>query len=281
MVYADQHYPNIDSVVEMLESPKSQGAGNSSHSEGHSQDWDLGMGWQGALDCYYGGWSEGAAKAYELAEKLKPLPKGPRTTFRRDVVGAFPNVPAYLAGVPNSMYRVSQKQAMGMPFVHLYMCISYNSFITAGTAFDRGCALVALADALETSGCRVKITLCDIRQCMNANVKYRAYYMVKDYGDRLDVDNLIFTAAHPAFFRRVCFAASERSDNAHVVGDTYSGSYSRSVNLEDSDCPDDGVAINVRFPYLKENGGTPESFLRGFVALLPEELQTEIEGEGE
>jgi hypothetical protein len=100
-------------------------------------------------------------------------------------------------------------------------------------------------------------------------------YQVKDYADRLDIDQLIFTTAHPAFWRRIVFACQERSEHRQARSATNNG-YGHPVDLLPEDCPVDGNAIRVMFPRLESNGGTPETFLAEMVGVLPEDLQTEI-----
>lgn len=272
-------FESINEVIDHLDRDRPSDSGASSVEDSAEEEWDLGIGWDGAMSAYVGGWSEGAKKAYDLAERLRPAPKANRTTLHRSVTGAFPNVGAHLAGAPNSMYQVSKKQATGRPYVHLYMPISFSGSMNAETAFDRGCALVAITDALETAGCRIKITLTrtsDIasrdRICMR--------FMVKNYGDRLDVDQLIFTAAHPAMFRRIGFALQERSGFGPVRNATLLG-YGSPCDLRDTDTEPDGKAVLVKFPRLERHhtGWTPERFLSDMVAALPEEISTEIEGE--
>lgn len=284
-VYMD--FESQGEVLDMLDQPRPSDAGTGSTNKySNSEDWDLSLGWNGAMDAYTGGWSEGAQKAYDLAERIRPRPLEGRTHLVSNVAGGVPNIGAYLAGAPNAMYQISKKQATGRPYVHLYMPIGYMASVDAGTAFDRGCALVAVADALESVGCRVKITLTrssfmDRRDTVRLTMRF----MVKDYGDRLDVDQLIFTAAHPAMFRRLGFALQERSDDIDVrkasnaAPGYYFYGYSSDL-MPEVDCESDARAVVVCFPRLTDNRGTPESFLRVMVNALPEELQTEIREDG-
>jgi hypothetical protein len=276
------HFDGPDAVMARIEQDLPADSLQSSRDADTRDSWDLELGLDGALDAYAGGWAEGAARAYALAETLRPRPRGTRTALRRGVAGGMPNVPATLAGAPDAMYRVTQQHAGARPFVHLYMPIGYACSINANTAFDRGCALVALADALETAGARVKVTAMDVSDVgagrhggNGGHVRYVATFTMKDYADRLDVDSLIFTIAHPAFFRRICFMVRERSEHDAVRAATHNG-YGTPCPIEPEDCPTDGHAITVTFPRLERNGGTPESFLREMVAALPETLATEI-----
>jgi hypothetical protein len=276
-LYTD--FDSIDSVLSVVDQPLPEGSGQSSVNHQETEVWDLSLGWKGAMSCYTGGWAEGASKALELADTLAPKPMASRTTLQRSVVGAFPNVGAHLAGAPNAMYRVSSKQATGRPYVHLWAPISYSARVEAETAFNRGCAIVAVVDALESAGCRVKVTLVRSSTVDESDRLYMRF-MVKDYGDPLDIDQLMFTAAHPAFFRRIAFALQERSEHATARSATRSG-YGSPIGIDAEDCPEDGNEVRVILPHLEAQGGngTPESYLRQMVECLPDDVRTEIEGE--
>src|SRR5579872_4169969 len=92
-LYTD--YEDVGAVIDVLAKGRPSDSDNSSGAEddgtgGHpiTDDWDLSLGWDGAFACYTGGWAEGAQRAYDLADKLTPKPKGLRTTLNRSVAGA-------------------------------------------------------------------------------------------------------------------------------------------------------------------------------------------------
>jgi hypothetical protein len=236
--------------------------------------WDMGIGYEGAVDAYVGGWAEGAQRAYEMADKLRPRPQRQRTTLERSVTGAFPNVGANLAGAPNAMYRVGKKSAKSRPFVDLHTVTSLSSNVTADDAFNRGCAIVALIDSLESAGCRVRITLHERYDDQDMR------FEVKDYSDRLDIDQLIFTAAHPAFLRRICFALQERSPNPVARASTRAN-YGRPQEIKLADLGESrGNVTQVILPAMRTLGAGkgPEGYLKAMVNALPEDIRTEIEG---
>lgn len=271
-LYSD--FTSIDEVLAVTSLPLPSGSSNSSVDAGADESWDLCLGYQGSMDAYTGGWSEGARKAQDLADTLTPRPKASRTTLRSSVAGGFPNVGAHLAGAPKSMYTVGKKQAQGKPFIHIVVPIAYSCRIEAETAFNQGCAMVALIDAMENAGCRVKVTLIRASD-LRSNERYAMRFAVKDYSDRLDLDQVMFTAAHPAFFRRIAFALQERSEYKPARDATQVG-YGSACEVLAEDVPEDGNAIRVILPSLTRNGGTPETFLSAMVKSLPEDIQTEI-----
>ena len=268
-----QDYDTIDDVLEHL-GRSCRRVSQASRCQS-SEEWDLGFDYDATIAAYTGGWADGARKAEELAEKVIPHPIGNRTTLARSVAGMFPNVGAHIAGAPNAMYRVSKKTARSRPYVHMHLPIGYLGGVDADTAFNRGCAMVAVVDALEIAGCRVRVTLMRVTRLSTG--RFNARFEVKGYGDKLDIDQLIFTAAHPAFYRRLIFALQERSE----FGEVRTGGYGSTDDPRAFDMEPDGNAVLVLFPTLtpRENGTSPEKFLEKMVRALPPELQTEIEGE--
>lgn len=268
------HYPTISSVLDVVDGPVYGGA-SSHRTSSNSERWTLGLDWEETIDAYVGGWAEGAQKVYELAESIKMVPTATRQSLKRSVVGGHANVGAYLAGSPVNMWQVARRDAQGKPFVHLYCQLNYLAAVDASTGFDRGCALVAMADALENAGCRVRITGVDHTNPVggtSAGKMYCSTYGLKEYGERLDVDNIIFTLAHPAFYRRIAFAIRES---------TYGEAEGSTVDAPESIMEVDGLVHNVLFRALMpiENGKTPEMFLKQMIASLPESVREWIETE--
>lgn len=251
------HYEDIDSVLK-------DAVG---HPQGSYGDWTMGMDFNQAIDCYSGGWSEGAKRAYDLAETIKIRPTSPRQALKRSVVGGHANVGAFLAGSPVAMWNVTKENAKGKPFVHLYCQINYLGAVDAEAGFERGCAIVALADALEMAGCRVRITGIDHTESSGT---YCATYALKGYGDRLDVDNVIFTLAHPAFYRCISFACREANKGSN------GGS---SFQAPESMMQDDGRAHNVMFQMIqpRQNKWDAKTWLATFMAQMPEEVKQWME----
>ena len=131
-----------------------------------------------------------------------------------------------------------------------------------------------LADALEEAGCRVRITGVDYTEPMGGssgrNNRYCATYALKEYSERLDVDSVIFTLAHPAFYRRICFG---------VRVATYGACNGSTVQAPDSLMEEDGLAHNIMFSHLEpiHNGRTPEQFLAEMLKSLPDAIKEWME----
>lgn len=87
-------------------------------------------------------------RAAQLASKL--LVQLPRVHqhWETNVVGMFPNVPAYLAGVPDTMYTLAPEESERSP-VRVWIGVTSSAVIAPAMLADRGAALTAFAIALS------------------------------------------------------------------------------------------------------------------------------------
>lgn len=275
------HYDSMQAVIDRLQQPRSKGAGERSEEHEAYDKWDLSLGYEGAMAAYCGGWAEGAQRAELLARTLTVTPTATRRLLSPTVAGSVPNVGAYLAGSPQSMYRITRTNTRSVPLVHLVPTIGYAARIAADTAFDRGCAMVALIDALERAGCRVAVTLA-ISSDPHGNEAFvhTLTMAIKRYEQRLDLDQVIFTTAHPAFFRRLVFGLYERTEHEQVIAATRAGTYGTPKQTTAADLPAQPLNVHqVIIPALSPDSvrTTPEQYLADIVAALPEVVRAMIE----
>lgn len=175
------------------------------------------------------GWKDGAAKLREVERQVSGLiPRGD------DIVGEFAEagdeveVGRYLDGEPESMieYRMG---ASRKPVVRFVVSVTANAQVTSETIFNRGAALAAAIDALESSGVR-----CEVWASHDAEgytIRQRTTIKVKGDDDALDIDRVAFALCHPAMLRRLCFRFNETGghDNWYAMG---AGSYGHAIDPE-------------------------------------------------
>lgn len=70
------HYPSLSAYQQALAQPKDPNSGSPSTQDSRwngiePEKWDLGVGWDGAVELARTGWSDGAARVRTLAEKLR------------------------------------------------------------------------------------------------------------------------------------------------------------------------------------------------------------------
>ena len=122
------------------------------------------------------------------------------------VVGAMPNVPAYLAGAPNSMINV-RKQKQKQTVVN----VGYNSAVFGGVRADDivsgGAKLVAALMILEAKGIKANVYCLDLDTEGSQYVSYSI--KIKSSGQKFDTLRMAYFLAHPSMNRRHKFRFQE------------------------------------------------------------------------
>ena len=133
-----------------------------------------------------------------------------RAQVRNYYVGACPNVPRAMQGLPDAMrqvYRVPQKQRVITVFYDV--CASAN--VGAKKMQEAAKRFYAAVNALEKSGVRVEILVGEAVQYEGGRetVLVSPAIVVKRASERGDSGRLGFVLTHPSFLRRLMFKYSE------------------------------------------------------------------------
>jgi len=172
-----------------------------------AKEWDLGACWEGALNFARHGWTEGRrglkTAAASLAGEFHPRPP---QGF--DVAGDWLDIPSAVAGDPES-WGIDEEATGRARIITLALPLSASWTVSAQTLQNRGAAIAAIIDGLESEGIRCEIDAYSIHEthsdCDQAIVMHR----VKEAGAHLSLDRLAASIIHPATFRRLHFAALE------------------------------------------------------------------------
>lgn len=118
----------------------------------------------------------------------------------------------------------------------LNACVS--AFVSTETIEARGAAMLALAEALEQRGKRVRITV-GMANESGCGIDYRI--VVKQPGQPLNLNSVAFAVAHPSFFRRFVFSAME-TEKASVRSSVGVGvGYGRVGEFKRDTLPDNAI----------------------------------------
>jgi hypothetical protein len=217
-----------------------------------SRDWDLSLGWQGALRLAREGDTEGAAAIRAmLADYAATLPA--RDALPSDahaVAGYHVDVPHYLTGQPDCMIAPAPMPETGRgKVVTIVASINATADIDAGPMRRYGMALARKVYDLEAAGARVEVIGCFVSSVSGARVSVA--WRVKAADRDLDLPALAFAIGHPAMFRRIGFACRERLPARDVKEDMGYG-YSKPARL--SDLALDGSPQAPAYPVAILNG---------------------------
>lgn len=180
---------------------------HSSQDSGRDYDWDLGTGWERALELANTGWTEGAL---DLSDKLAALPPNetePEYTY--DVAGYMPDVGLYCAGDPMHMLNAGHPEGR-KPIVHLVINVVCSDMTRADAFKNYGTAITAMVGQIEASGRRVELDCVFVDHLKDGTTAIMGW-KVKRAADHIDLSAVAYSLAHPAAFRRIGFAFIERT----------------------------------------------------------------------
>lgn len=172
-----------------------------------THSWDLGVGFHRALELADTGWEEGVKNLSALAATV---PNNTIVTKTYGVAGELPDVPRYLAGDPFNMVHRG-KNKVPKPTMTIALNVRASCMVGAQEMANFGAAICALVDRLESR--RVRVELLGLIGT-NGVKRYCISWGIKRAEDSLDLSAVAFSYAHPAMFRRLGFAAMERSPSA-------------------------------------------------------------------
>lgn len=130
-------------------------------------------------------------------------------TFSRSVepsfVGHRPNIPAYLADSPKTMYR--NKRVAEKKLINIYMQVSYDMTTTDEQIMNRGIAVMNLVQLLEKNGYIVQLKLFEI-SCVYNEV-FRCEIVLKKSSEPLNIKRCFYPICGKAFVRRILLRLKE------------------------------------------------------------------------
>lgn len=176
--------------------------------------WDFGIGYDGAHDIARKGWPEGRTKIEDLSYKFRSAVEAAhretfaQPVFTRALAGSGVNVGRFNAGLPDAMLT-RKRVEMESPVIDIVCNVSMSAVVDAEVYMIRGAAIAALADLLELSGRRVRITA--VNKTKTGPSTFECHTTIKKPGDPVQMDAIAFALAHPAYLRRLGFSIMEQA----------------------------------------------------------------------
>ena len=177
-----------------------------------------------ALDLFRNGYDAGAKAIRCDASGFSRQVQ--RAQVRNYYVGACPNVPRAMQGLPDAMrqvYRVPQKQRV----VSVFYDASAHCGVGARDMQRAATLFYGAVNALERAGVRVEITVGEAVKFTSNDAKTKLLVspaiVVKRASERADTGRLGFVLTHPSFLRRLIFKFTETCP--HITRDYREGCY--------------------------------------------------------
>lgn len=147
------------------------------------------------------GYQENYDQFLELEKKLESVNKARENARKVEAsfVGHRPNVPAYIAGAPKTMYRTQREQEKKI--INLYMNVTYDAKVTDEQIRHRGIVALNLVRLLELNGYIVNFRLFEI--CMVGNEAFCCEVVLKKPGEKLNTRMCYYPMCGKGFVRRV------------------------------------------------------------------------------
>lgn len=125
--------------------------------------------------------------------------------MRPSVVGSRPNVPAYVAGAPKSMYR--RDRAREKKFITIYMNLAYTGNTTEAQIRNRGILTLNLIKLLENNDYGVNLKV--FEACTVGTDIFAASIGLKKPGELLNAKKCYYPLCGKEFLRRVLSRVKE------------------------------------------------------------------------
>ena len=240
-------FPSIEAMVDYVETTPQAGKWKGSTQCTYGEDdptWTFGVDLDGAYKISRQGWQEGRerfrnqiidAKSTGTAKVIARA-----AMFENDVVGSFPDIGAYLSGVPDCMMTATETgAALSTPVIEVNIAMGYLAQAGAEEIANYGSAIALLIYQLEEDGHSVQVNM--IKKAKAGRDTFVTKVPAKEAGQPLDIDRLAFVIAHPAMARRILFRVMETVEGAYR---SFSMAMGATVTHED-----------VHFPSVKAADG--------------------------
>lgn len=163
------------------------------------------------------GWKEGREKLSAGLDSANLVQTN--TTYRAeslDVAGAYPIIPAYIAGDPLHMATLGDAERATRPIYRFIVSISTSSMVSGETMIRRGAAILSWIDRLEANGARCEIIIVNANKGRGNGPDYFVNFVAKRADEPLEIDRLAFILLHPSMLRRIGFGWQEKHEVLHA-----------------------------------------------------------------
>ena len=161
-------------------------------------------------------------KLTEITRQNKQFDTGFRPMPRNSIVGYVPNVPNAIRNIPESMINtniVPQKRKT----LSVVYSIEGNCNETTDFFIKTGTILLAAINTIEKTGVQVKLSVA-FMTAQQGNETTCPTVVIKNYGQRFDLQKVCFPLAHPSMLRRIGFKWLETTPQ---ITENFSWGYGR------------------------------------------------------
>lgn len=195
-----------------------------------------------AIDYCLGGYEKDFSMFIKLKKDIDRvnLRHVPSRRARPSVVGSRPNVPAFVAGAPLSMYRMDRVKEKKLITVYINLAYTHNT--TEAQIRNRGILALNLIKLLENNDYIVNLKVFEI--CAVHNEIFAASIGLKKPGELLDVKKCYYPLCGKEFLRRVLSRLKESMPFHEKWHMTYGQLVTEQLARKIMGIPEDAILIN-------------------------------------
>jgi len=260
----NQHHQSLSAVIDWINSTPRKWRAEGSRTDRATRSWDLELGYQGALKLAYDGWAEGASRMAQALATLPAMASTTRTSY--GVAGGSVSVGRYFSGNPLCM-RNRKRERGHRPAITMAVNIVANAGVSAEAMSNYGLAIARYADELEQAGYPVEVIA--VMAAQQGSNRSCHSWTVKAQGQAMNLADIAFSIGHPGCFRRIGFAAFERT------GPEYPG-YGQASPITAEDLPprySDAILLNG-ITTADRHSGTPDKAIEALRETVNAILET-------
>jgi hypothetical protein len=268
----ERHFSSVGEFAEYLKAtPRQSKANNYACSARPKESWDLGLGFNAALECASNGgyWKEGADKLQALStnDAFDASRYTHTEEIELDVVGGAIDTGEYLAGAPDCFMRIEETLPT-KKIIRIDVETGSAARVDAPSLLRRGRAVLAVVDAIEMMGYSVELRAAYVAGDADRNAI--VFIDIKKAADTWCPANVAFALAHPAFSRRLGFGYSETLGKGlgayitcHGYGDGYYSESKKAVK---------GTDIYIPFAINKSDFKTDECAMATIIGAVNKQV---------
>jgi len=160
-----------------------------------------------AVELALHGWPEGLSMIQDALDDIEALPAiEPLPVF--DVCGEAFNLDAVLQGQPENMFYFMPQESHKPRIIQLAFNFGYNAQITSAEVMARGAAIASAVNDIENAGMRVELYA--YQSTAHGLYTTTTVVKIKESQEPLELERMVFAAAHPAMHRRLNFSTKEQ-----------------------------------------------------------------------
>ncbi len=196
------------------------------------------------LDYAVKGWPEGLEK---VKQKIGLAKSTGRSKMNINcVAGGRPDIGRFLAGMPDCMTRRVIQEGMKRPMIDIVINACYSGGIDGEIIMNYGAAIAVVIDELESNGYSVGLYVGAANDHTNRDESFGALIEVKKAGEIMDMERLVFFAAHPSFLRRFMFGYWETKYEERG----FQWGYGKISEIKPENMPEDSIYFGCQDPAL-------------------------------